>query len=151
MHRALSPWRSVCSEDKSRAQTRAVATPAAGSASAFASLETESPPHSPVAPREEAKQSTAKSKPDAKSTPSKQSKPKKPVVKRVLPAEAASRIDLDHFKELLQDVQSKYKTDHLYQLETLADFFVKAFKESELSFSKDLRSSPSFQASLTGL
>ncbi|KAK9813360.1 hypothetical protein WJX73_002214 [Symbiochloris irregularis] len=143
---ASRAFAAIDSEDKSRAQTRAAATPGAGSPSAFAWLETDSPPQSPVAPREEAKQSTGKPASNAKSTPSKQSKVKKPVAKRVSPAETASRIDLDQFRELLQDVQSKYKTDHLYQLETLADYFVKAFKECELSFFKDLRSTPIFQA-----
>ena len=106
--------------------------------SAFASLQTDSPPPSPVAPPTAPVQKT----PAPAKQSSKLAKTRKPAAKRPTPAEAASHVDAEQFKELLSHTATKYKADQQSQLETLADFFIGAFKDSELAFGKLLKDQP---------
>lgn len=110
-----------------------------GNKSSFASLQVDSPPPSPVAPAALPPPASAPAHSQkASQKAAKPAKPKKPAVKRPTPAETASSISTEQFKQLLEDIAGKYKADQVSQLETVADFFVSAFKDSDLAFGRNL-------------
>ena len=66
-------------------------------------------------------------------------------MKKPTPAEAASTISLEQFDQLLKDTTSKYREDQASQLGIVADFFVSAFKDSDLAFTKVLKQTSVFK------
>ena len=74
-------------------------------------------------------------------------KPKKPKAKKLTPAQAAAELDIAASRDFLSSVATKYKADQKAQLEVVAGFFDKSFRESEVPFNKTVLEQPLSKAS----
>ena len=100
------------------------------STGAFTSLKPEpSPPPSPKTAEQEAE-------------PARRNKPKKPKVKKPSVAQVATDLDVSELRAFLEETVRKYKGDEAAQLQTVADHFLKAFRECDLPFNRTVLEQP---------